>query len=91
MDFLRVESPSFWSLMDFLLVESPSITVSKVMEFLTLKSPSITVKLTDGLFTGRKSINLLIDGLSTSKKSISPWFGDGRTWLGLEMLSHLKT
>ena len=91
MDFLRVESPSFWSLMDFLLVESPSITVSKVMEFLTLKSPSITVKQTDGLFTGRKSINLLIDGLSTSKKSISPGFGDGRTWLGLEMLSHLKT
>ena len=89
MEILRVESPSFWSWMDFLLVESPSNTVSKVMEFLTLKSPSIIVMLTDGLFTGRKSINLLIDGLSTSKKSISPGL-DGRIWLGLEMLSHLK-
>ena len=32
-------------------------------------------KLIDGLFNGRKSINLVVDGLSTCKKSISPWFG----------------
>ena len=31
-------------------------------------------KLIDGLFNGRKSINLVIDGLSTFKNSICPGF-----------------
>ena len=39
-------------------------------------------KLIDGLFKGRKSINLLIDGLSSSKKSISPGFTYILTFLG---------
>ena len=56
----------------------------ELMDFLN-NPDGRTDKLIDGLFTSRKSINLLIDGLSTS-----PWFGDGRTLLGLEMLSHLK-
>ena len=60
----------------------------ELMDFLN-NPDGRTDKLIDGLFTSRKSINLLIDGLSTSKKSISPGL-DGRIWLGLEMLSHLK-
>ena len=32
-------------------------------------------KLIDGLFRGRKSINLVFDGLSTWKKYINPGFG----------------
>ena len=41
-------------------------------------------KLIDGLFNGCiKSINLVIDGLFTCKKSMSPWFWVNTEDLGL--------